>query len=102
MLLRRGVDINARDTNDQTPLHKAATKGNVNVACLLIERGAEVDSRDKWRCTPLHRSSRYGRRRGLAGSSRSQRRRERKAAEALDSDAFLNMRWIPRDDETVT
>jgi len=59
-LLERGVDVNARNASDQTPLARAATKGYVDVVRLLIERGAEVDSRNKLGWTPLHLSSKYG------------------------------------------
>ena len=59
-LLERGVDVNARDANEQTPLHVAAVKGNVDVVRLLIEQGAEVDPCDKYGWTPLHWSSRQG------------------------------------------
>jgi len=53
-LLERGMDINARNASNKTPLDRAATKGNVDVVRFLIERGAEVDSRDNWEGTPLH------------------------------------------------
>jgi ankyrin repeat protein len=56
-LLERGVGINARNASNRTPLVRAAAKGNVDVACLLIERGAEVDSHDKWGWTPLRVAS---------------------------------------------
>ena len=59
-LLERGMDINARNASNKTPLDRAAAKGNVDVVRLLIEGGAEVDSRDKWGWTPLRVSSRDG------------------------------------------
>jgi ankyrin repeat protein len=59
-LLERGMNINARNASNRTPLDGAAAKGNVDVVRLLIERGAEVDSRDKSGWTPLHKSSRFG------------------------------------------
>ena len=46
--------------DNETPLDRAAAKGNVDVVRLLIERGAEVDSRDRWGWTPLHNASRFG------------------------------------------
>jgi hypothetical protein len=70
---------------------------------LLIERGAEVDSRAMGGWTPLPaRGLSIRTPRGHAGSSRSRRKRERKEAGLLDSNAPLNSQWIPRDRETVT
>jgi ankyrin repeat protein len=37
-LLERGMDINARNASDETPLGIAAIKGNIDVVRLLIER----------------------------------------------------------------
>ena len=101
-LLERGMDINARDASFQTPLHKAAAKGNVDVVRLLIERGTGMDSHDRWGWSPLHWSSRDRHLEVSRGSSRSRRKRGRKAAELLDSSAPLSSLWIPRDGETVT
>ena len=59
-LLDRGMDINARDASDVTPLHKAEYKENHDVVRLLIERGAEEDVRKISGWTPLHEASRHG------------------------------------------
>lgn len=45
--------INARDSNGQTPLHRAAVGGQVTVAQFLLANGADVDSRDQAGATPL-------------------------------------------------
>ena len=58
-LLKRGEDIDCRNTSDETPLRIAARMGGLDIVRLLIERGAEVDSRDKWGWTPLHEACRF-------------------------------------------
>jgi ankyrin repeat protein len=59
-LLERGMDINARNTGNQTPLDRPAAKGNVDAVRSLIEQGAEVDSRATEGWTPLHEACRFG------------------------------------------
>lgn len=46
-------DIELRDKEGWTPLAWAASKGNIQLAQLLLGRGAEVDGRNRWGCTPL-------------------------------------------------
>jgi ankyrin repeat protein len=59
-LLERGVDINIRNASNQTPLARAAAKGNVDVVHLLIEsssgaqRWIHVISRGGPHCTGHH------------------------------------------------
>ena len=55
--LGRGIDINSRNSHNETPLHLAADRGNLDVVRLLVERGAEVDSRQVFGWTPLHYAS---------------------------------------------
>jgi len=45
--------INAKDVQQQTPLHKAAAAGQLVVARFLLDNGAEVDPRDGQGQTPL-------------------------------------------------
>ncbi len=51
LLLDFGVDINAKDEDGMTPLHRAAD-GNLRTARLLIQRGANLRIRDKRGYTP--------------------------------------------------
>jgi len=51
LLLDFGVNINARDEDGMTPLHRAAD-GNLRTARLLIERGADLNIQDKQGYTP--------------------------------------------------
>jgi cytohesin len=46
MLLASGADINARDKQQQTPLHWAAQVGNRDAAELLVHNGADRTIRD--------------------------------------------------------
>ena len=54
LLLLTKANVNAKDKNDQTPLHWAATKGREDVAELLLANKAVVDAKDKAGQTPLH------------------------------------------------
>ena len=52
MALRAGADIEARDSNQRTPLLLAATNDNVDVARLLVALGADPDVLDDRHDTP--------------------------------------------------
>ena len=53
-LLRKGVDVNALNEHDMTPLHLAAEEHRAKVARLLLDQGADVDAVDEYEYTPLH------------------------------------------------
>jgi len=44
-LIESGVDVNARDRFDRTPLYLAAGMGHAEVAALLFDSGADVNAR---------------------------------------------------------
>ncbi|CAD8140399.1 unnamed protein product [Paramecium octaurelia] len=47
------IDINAKDSNDQTCLHFACSSGNFQIAYHLIQKGSQVNEQDCDGCTPL-------------------------------------------------
>jgi len=57
-LISQGHDINCLDTNEQSPLVLAATKGHVRVVDILLGRGAKNNEPDKEGLKPLHHCAR--------------------------------------------
>lgn len=53
LLLNKGVDASAVDSNGLTALHISAREGHNLIVQLLLERGASVESMDRWQRTPL-------------------------------------------------
>ena len=60
LLLDRHADINALDTNNETPLHDASLNGRHQCIELLLDRHANVNARDNNNYTPLHLASLFG------------------------------------------
>ena len=55
ILLSHGADVNAKDVFFQTPLHYAATTGNIEMAKMLLSRKADVDAKNRsYYSRPLH------------------------------------------------
>ena len=44
LLAAHGADVNVKGVDKRTPLHEAASRGNVNVVAFLIEKGADVNA----------------------------------------------------------
>ncbi len=55
-LLRRGVDVNAEDTDKYTALLFAVNSKDVDIVRLLLEHGANANAKDKLGYTPLMRA----------------------------------------------
>lgn len=60
LLLDRGADIEARDHNSNTLLHRAAANNDLELTADLIRRGASVGVRGEQDYTPLHFSAGRG------------------------------------------
>jgi ankyrin repeat protein len=55
ILLSHGADVNAKDVFFQTPLHYAATTGNIEVARILVAHRGDVDAKNRFYSSrPLH------------------------------------------------
>ena len=53
MLIRRGADVNSKNSWGISPLHIASMDGKIELAELLIENGADVNIKDDFGKTPL-------------------------------------------------
>ncbi|XP_015765476.1 PREDICTED: transient receptor potential cation channel subfamily A member 1 homolog [Acropora digitifera] len=54
LLTHPGIDIEAKDKTQMTPLHVASSQGSLSVAKCLIKAGANLRSLDEEQMTPLH------------------------------------------------
>jgi hypothetical protein len=52
-LVRKGMDVNARDARGCTPLMDQAGSGQIALVQLLLNHGAEIDAMDDHHNTPL-------------------------------------------------
>jgi len=60
LLSDKSTDINARATNEVTPLHMAAHEGNLDAVRILVKNGADPDLRNKMLETALDVAIRKG------------------------------------------
>ena len=61
-LLKQGADVNAAQTDGMTALHWAASRGDAELAAMLLAAGARVDVLTRnGNYTPLHLAARSGR-----------------------------------------
>nr|WP_253309278.1 ankyrin repeat domain-containing protein [Rickettsia endosymbiont of Ceutorhynchus assimilis] len=59
-LIAQGANLEAKDNNDNTPLHNACNNGHFNVAKYLIEKGASLKAKNKDNKTPLELADHKG------------------------------------------
>jgi 26S proteasome non-ATPase regulatory subunit 10 len=52
--LEKDARVNAKDQDHRTPLHRAAIRGHLFVAKLLLEANAHVNAVDSLGNTPIH------------------------------------------------
>ena len=52
LLISEGADMNAKDIDGETPLHRAAERKQTGIAELLIDKGSDVNAVGKYG-TPL-------------------------------------------------
>jgi ankyrin repeat protein len=52
-LMDGGADVNVKNENGYSPLHKAAFWGRPGIAKLLIEHGADINAENNAGATPL-------------------------------------------------
>lgn len=58
--IKNGADVNAKDGNGITPLHRAISKKQITVAEILIKNSADVNASDKDGKSALHRAAHNG------------------------------------------
>jgi ankyrin repeat protein len=54
MLINAGADVDAKGVDGRTPLHYAASYGNIHCLEVLLANGADVNARNNEQCKPLH------------------------------------------------
>lgn len=59
-LVNKGADLNRKEYDESTVLHRAAKRGNEAVTRLLVENGAVVNAKDKYGRTALHWAAEEG------------------------------------------
>ena len=58
--IKKGADIEAKNSNDSTPLHIAVKKGDIDIVEFLIKSGANIQAKEVNNWTPLHNAATKG------------------------------------------
>lgn len=56
-LIKRGINLNVRNEDGDTPLHLAAGR-DLGMVTSLLEAGSDINARGRWGATPLHHAAR--------------------------------------------
>ena len=75
LLLEKGAELEAKDSDGRTPLRRAAENGHEAVVKLLLEKDAELEAKDSFGRTPLWRPRTCLVRRRYGGLQRTGTRR---------------------------
>jgi hypothetical protein len=54
MLLIKGIEIESKDKNGNTPLNNTTFKGHVEICKLLLDHGAKIETKNNGGFSPLH------------------------------------------------
>ena len=60
LLIDKGAQVEAKNSNGFTSLHFAAYRGHVEIVSLLCDRGADVEARDNFGFRPIHEAAMNG------------------------------------------
>jgi ankyrin repeat protein len=60
LLIQYGAEIEAREAEDNTPLHYASSTGSADVVQEIINNGADINAKDDAAQTPLHQACQNG------------------------------------------
>ena len=58
--IKKGADIEAKNSNNSTPLHIAVKKGDIDIVEFLIKSGANIQAKEINNWTPLHNAATKG------------------------------------------
>lgn len=61
VLMLKGVNVNLKNFEEQTPLHIACIRGNIDMVRTLLDAGAFINVKDRNDMTPLNCASKFGR-----------------------------------------
>ena len=59
-LIKKGAEIDIKDSNGKTPLHIACEKGYLPIVEYLLDKDSDIEAKDNEETTPLHFACRFG------------------------------------------